>query len=127
MICSFGIWRCDGARAGCRRALLRVPRALRSSLTSAKRVGNPLLSVSGSITAGQSTVVATGMACLPKRSQGGARRAGDMSEGRCAVAVADSESSCSLIKQLKILDNSTKNHQFNGFVNCSYLNIKSQK
>ena len=31
---------------------------------------------------------ATGMACLLQRSQGGARRAGDMSGGRCAVAVA---------------------------------------
>ena len=33
--------------------------------------------------------VATGMACLPKRSQGGGRRPGDMSGGRCAVPIAD--------------------------------------
>ena len=32
--------------------------------------------------------LATGTACLPKRSQGGARRAGDMSIGRYAVPVA---------------------------------------
>ena len=74
-----------------------------------------------------SPLLATGTACLPQRSQGGARRAGDMSGGGCAVSVADYQSSCSLIKQLKILDNSTKKRQFNGFVNCSYLNIKSQK
>ena len=36
------------------------------------------------------TQVATGMACLPQRSQGGGRRPGDMSGGRRAVAVADS-------------------------------------
>ena len=34
--------------------------------------------------------VATGMAGLPQRSQGGGRRPGDMSGGRRAVAVADS-------------------------------------
>ena len=32
--------------------------------------------------------IATGMVCLPKRSQGGARSAGDMSVGRRAVADA---------------------------------------
>ncbi len=36
----------------------------------------------------KTSFLATGMACLPKRSQGGARSAGDMSGGRYAVAVA---------------------------------------
>ena len=34
-------------------------------------------------------LLATGVAYLPQRSQGGAQRAGDMSGGRCAVSVAD--------------------------------------
>ena len=73
-------------RAVCPSVLLRVPRASRSSLTSAQHPGKPLFWLYPNVH--KAFCLATGMACMPKRSQGGAQRAEDMSAGRCAVAAA---------------------------------------
>ena len=74
-------------------ALLRVPRASRSSLTCAKRSGNPLGgAVFSDAQAGSPRYMthfaAMGVACPTQRSQGGARRAGDMSEVGYAAPMA---------------------------------------
>ena len=80
-------------RAGCLSALLRVPRAARSSLTCAKRSGNPLSGAGfADAQAGSPRYMthfaAMGVACPTQRSQGGARRAGDMSGVGYAVPMA---------------------------------------
>ena len=116
-----------GAEMSCPSVLLRVPRPLASSLTYAKRSGSSLLSVFGLGTTSQRAVVATGMVCLPQRNQGGGQGPEGIRGGRYAVAVADSESTCSLIKKLKSFDNDTKKRQFHDFFNGSYLNIKRLK
>ena len=67
-----------GLEASCLGALLRVPRASRSSLTCAKRPGNQLgtfVNFPRDIT----YFAAMGAVCPTQRSEGGARRAGDMS------------------------------------------------
>ena len=99
-------------RAVCPSVLLRVPRARTalavhglllqserirhsgcesSSLTSAEHPGRPLFGLFQSVYWRKKPCLATGMACLPKRSQGGGRRTGDMSVGRYAVVVAGSD------------------------------------
>jgi hypothetical protein len=80
-------------RAGYLSALLRVPRASRSSLTCSKRSGNPLGgAVFSDAQAGSPRYMthfaAMGVACPMQRSQGGARRAGDMSEVGYAAPMA---------------------------------------
>jgi hypothetical protein len=89
-----------GGQAGSLSALLRVLRPSASPFTYAKRSGNPLgatllfaagesdsplvMSHFGDAQAGSAHSVtqfaAMGVVCPPQRSQGGARRAGDMSE-----------------------------------------------
>ena len=98
------------AQAGSPSALLRVPRPSASSFTYAKRSGYPLdaalfiavgetgspLSVTdfAGAQAGSPSAVthfaAMGAVCPPQRSEGGARRAGDMSGGGYAAPVASS-------------------------------------
>ena len=71
--------------------LLRVPRAARSSLTYAKRPGHPLGAMGLAITGNpldETHFAAMGVACPTQRSQGGARRAGDMSEVGYAAPMA---------------------------------------
>ena len=53
-----------------------------------KTHSQPALFELASIAWNKKLALATGMACLLQRSQGGARSAGDMSGSRCAVAVA---------------------------------------
>jgi len=96
------------AQAGSPSALLRVPRPTASSFTYAKRSGYPLdaalfiavgetgspLSVTdfAGAQAGSPSAVthfaAMGAVCPPQRSEGGARRAGDMSGGGYAAPMA---------------------------------------
>ena len=76
-------------RAVCPSALLRVPRPSASSLTSAEHPGKPLFGLY--LYLRKTFCLATGVACLPQRSQGGGRRTGDMSGGGYAVPVADLE------------------------------------
>ena len=73
-------------RAVCPSVLLRVPRALRSSLTSAQHPGKPLSALYPYLH--KTSFLAMGMEGLPQRSQGGARSVGDMSVGRFDVADA---------------------------------------
>ena len=56
-----------------------------------KTPSQPALGAVFSLPLNKPTFAATGAVCLPQRSQGGARRAGDMSGGRYAVTVAGSE------------------------------------
>ena len=102
-----GLARGGLVRAGsdCLGVLLRVPRASRSTFTYAKRPGSPIpggrRSVCNSVSGSEhphsflalpiSHFAARGMVCLPQRSKGGARRAGDMSGGRRAMLLACSD------------------------------------
>jgi hypothetical protein len=56
-----------------------------------KAPGQPALEVAGSAGLRKTPFAATGAVCLPQRSKGGARRAGDMSEGGYTVPVAGSD------------------------------------
>ena len=82
------------AQAGSLSALLRVPRPSASPFTYAKRSGYPL-GATFLFAAGKSDsqlavmhFAAMGAVCPPQRSEGGARRAGDMSGGGYAAPMA---------------------------------------
>ena len=83
-----------GGQAGSLSALLRVLRPSASPLTYAKRPGNPLgatLFVAAGETGSphsETQFAAMGAVCPPQRSEGGARRAGDMSGGGYAAPMA---------------------------------------
>ena len=73
---------------------------LRLDLRKARR--QPALPVSGLLGLYKTPFAAMGMVCLPQRSNGGARRAGDMSGGGYAVPVAGSKARNALGSQIKI-------------------------
>jgi hypothetical protein len=73
----------------CPEFLLRVPRPLASSFTSAKTPDTPVLDVLGSGGLCTTPFVVLGVVCLPQRSQGGGRRPGDMSGGRYTAPMAE--------------------------------------
>ena len=81
------------AGSSCLRVLLRVPRPSGSSFTHAKRTGSPILDVWYLCAQAEikSFFAAMSAVCLPQRSQGGDRRAGDMSGGGYAAPIAGSD------------------------------------
>jgi hypothetical protein len=84
-----------GLDASCLGALLRVPRASRSSLTYAKRPGNSpgemaFADAQADSPRDMTRFAAMGAVCPTQRSEGGARRAGDMSGVGYASPVASS-------------------------------------